>query len=266
MRSVLRRLVARHAALLISTSLLLAVFQFLICAAVASANVGGAIELLLSTLPPIMQSAVTSQLLGGLTIPGLIAFGWSHPIAHALGTAVAIVLAARAIAGEAEAGTIELVLSQPLSRRRYFGAHVLFALAALAAQCVVGVAGTLVGQRAFGLQPFPAPALTRLAANYWALQAAWFGVTLLLSALAREGGRAATVGFMVALTSYLAQVIGVLWSKAAFVLRYTPHHYFSPHDILARGAGVARPVGVLLAVLVVATSLAWVRFRRRDLP
>ena len=266
MRSVLHRLIERYAPLLVSAALLLGLFQFLIGAAVASANVGGAIELLLSTLPPIMQNAVATQLMGGLTTSGLIAFGWSHPIAQALGMAVAVVLAANAVAGEVEAGTIELVLSQPLSRRRYFGTHVLFALAALAGLGVAGVAGTVVGQYVFSLPHFAPAALLRLGACYLALMSACFGITLLLSAFARDGGRVATFGFLIALTSYVAQVIGALWLKAAFVLPYTLHHYFSPGDILVGNASLTRPMAVLVGVFVAGIGIGWAHFRRRDLP
>jgi ABC-2 type transport system permease protein len=263
---VLRRLVERHAPLLVAAPLLLGLFQFLICAAVASANVGGAIQLLLSTLPPILQNAVSSQLLGGLTIPGLIAFGWSHPIAQALGAAVAIVLAAGAIAGEVEAGTIELVLSQPISRWRYFEAQLLFAGIALVVVSAAGIAGTVIGQRVFSLPPFGTAGLLKLGANLLALDAAIFGITLLVSAFSREGGRVATVGFLIALTSYLAQVIGSLWEPAAFVLPFTLHHYFSPRDLLVAGTSPARPVAVLVGVMAAGVAAGWGRFRRRDLP
>lgn len=266
MRSVLQRLIERYAPLLAAAALLLGLFQFLICAAVASVDVGGAIELLISTLPPFVQSAVTSQLMGGLTASGLIAFGWSHPIAQALGIAMAVVLAANAVAGEVEAGTIELVLSQPLSRLRYFVTHVLFAGAALAVLSAAGIAGTVVGQRVFSLPPFAPIALLKLGANFLALVGACFGITLLFSAFARERGRAATVGFLIALTSYLVQVIGSLWIKAAFLVPYTLHHYFSPREILAAHANLARPMAVLTGVIVVGVGLGWWRFRRRDLP
>jgi ABC-type transport system involved in multi-copper enzyme maturation permease subunit len=245
---------------------LLGVFQLLICAAVGSVNVTGALETLVSTLPPLLQSAVGSQLLGGYTAHGLIAFGWNHPIGQAAGAAVAIVLAARAIAGEAERGTIETTLAQPLSRGAYFAAHVGFALAALVLLSAAGVAGSLVGQHSFGLERFPAGAWARLASNYWALHVAWFGVTLAFSAFAREGGRAASAGFMIALVSYVAYVIGALWDRAAFVRPYALNEHFSPQRILVEGAGVWPDVRVLLAVAAVGVAVAWGRFRTRDLP
>ena len=266
MRNQLRSLVARHAGFVALSGLLLAAFQFLICAAVASVDVSGALEKLMESLPPMLQSVLSTTLFGGFSVHGLLAFGWNHPIAQAIGAAVAIVLAAGAVAGEAESGAIELLLSQPLSRGRYFAAQAGFAVGALALLSLAGLGGTLLGQRVFHVEPFSGPALVRLGADFLLLQCAWFGITLLFSAFGREGGRVASAGFLVALASYLVQVIAQLWERAAFLAPYTLQHYFRPQDILVKGEGIARPVGVLLAVTLVTTAAAWWRFRRRDLP
>ncbi len=266
MRNLLRAMAARHAAFVLLSGLMLAGFQFLICAAVASVDVSGAIETLLQSLPPMLQSVVSATLFGGFSVHGLLAFGWNHPVAQAIGAAVAIVLAAGAVAGETESGAIELLLSQPLSRARYFAAQAGFALAVLALLGLAGVGGTLLGQHVFRLEPFAGAALARLGASYLLLQCAWFGVTLLFSAFGRAGGRAAGAGFLVALASYVVQVIGQLWERAAWLAPFTLQHYFRPQDVLVRGAGIARSAAVLLGVTLLTTAVAWWRFRRRDLP
>jgi ABC-2 type transport system permease protein len=265
-RNLLRALAVRHAAFVALSGLFLAAFQYLICAAVASVDVSGAIGTLLESLPPMLQSVVSATLFGGFSVHGLLAFGWNHPIAQAIGASVAIVLASRAVAGEAETGAIELLLSQPLSRGRYFVTQAGFALLALALLGLAGIGGTLLGQRVFHVAPFAAAALVRLGADYLLLQCAWFGITLLFSAFGREGGRVASAGFLVALASYIVQVIGQLWERAAFLAPYTLQHYYQPQDILVKGEGIAKPAGVLLGVALVTTAAAWWRFRRRDLP
>jgi ABC-type transport system involved in multi-copper enzyme maturation permease subunit len=265
-RNLLRSLVTRHAAFVALSSLFLAAFQYLICAAVASVDVSGALETLLESLPPMLQSMLSATLFGGFSVHGLLAFGWNHPIAQALGAALAIVLAAHAVAGEAETGAIELLLSQPLSRGRYFVAQAGFAFAALALLSLAGIGGTLLGQRVFQVEPFATAALVRLGWDYLLLQCAWFGITLLFSAFGREGGRVASAGFLVALASYIVQVIGQLWDRAAFLAPYTLQHYYQPQDILVKGEGIAKPVGVLLGVALMTTAAAWWRFRTRDLP
>ena len=109
-------------------------------------------------------------------------------------------------------------------------------------------------------------ALLRLALAYSLLQGAVFGITLLLSAFGREGGRVASGGFLIVLISYFGEAIGRLWNKAAFIRPWTLHEYFPPHDILVRGLGIAKPAVVLGSVLSASLALAWARFRTRDVP
>lgn len=264
--NLLRLLVTRHAAFVAASAVLLAGFQFLICAAVASVDVVGALTTLVQSVPPLFQSFVSSQLFGGFSKSGLLAFGWAHPIAQALGAALAITLGTQAVAGEAEAGTIEFTLSQPLSRRAYLGAHVMFALASLAALTLAGIAGTVIGQRTYGLEPFAAGRLLRFGADYLLFQAAWFSLAFLLSTWGREAGRVALLAFLLAIVSYLVHVIGSMWEAWRPLVPWTLHAYFKPQEILVQGAGIARPAAVLLGVVAVSLAGAWLRFRGRDLP
>jgi hypothetical protein len=266
MRNLLRFLLARHAAFVVLSGVVLGGFEWLICAVVASVDVTGALDTLVQSLPPLMQSLVSEQFLGGISKSSLLAFGWAHPIAQAAGAAVAIVLAAQAVAGESESGTIELTLGQPLARRDYLAAHVVFALAAMALVTLAGLAGTIAGGHVYGLEPFPARELARLGLDYFALLCALFGLTLAFSAFGREGGRVALAGFLVALVSYLVQVIGSMWAPWGRFVPFTLHAWYVPRDILVHGAGVARPVGTLLGVALAGLGVAWARFTRRDLP
>lgn len=264
--NLMRHLAARQAPFLLASGLLLGLFQFFICAVVTSVNIGAALQALMTSLPPALRALVETQLMGGFSAHGLLAFGWNHPVSHALGTAAAIVLAVRAVAGEIESGAVELLLSQPLSRADYFAIHVVFALLALALLSLAGMAGTLVGQAFFRMDPLRVATLGRIAGNYFLLQAAWFGMVVAFSAFAREGGRVASLGFMLALVSYFAQVIGRLWPRAAFVLPCALHSYFVPQEIVAGTASLVRPATVLLAVTGAGLVVAAWRFQRRDLP
>jgi ABC-2 type transport system permease protein len=265
MRNLLTRLGARHRVLLAASALLLGAFELALCAVVANVDVGGAVEQALAFAPPALQAMIQQEMLGG-TDAGILAFGWNHPIAHALGAAVAITLAARAIAGEIEGGTMELVLAQPVSRLRYLSAHVAFAAAALAGVALAGVLATAVGQRVFGLEPFPIARLGVLLLSFFLLQAALYAVTLAFSAFGREAGRVALAGFGVALFSYLLQVLATLWPAAAFLEPYSLHTYYDPQEILMDGVLGADGVAVLGGVALVGVTVAAWRFRTRDLP
>jgi ABC-type transport system involved in multi-copper enzyme maturation permease subunit len=265
-RNLLRLLVRRHGLFVATSAFLLGGFQFLICAAVASVDVAGALETLMQSLPPIFQALASSQFFGGFSKSGLLAFGWAHPIAQALGAALAITLATQAVAGEAEAGTIELTLAQPLSRSTYLAAQAVFALMALAFITLAGLAGTFIGQRVYALSPFGPGPLLRFGLDYLLFQSAWFGLTLLFSTWGREAGRVALPGFLLALVSYLVHVIGSMWEAWKPLVPWTLHAYYSPQEILVHGAAVTKPLTVLFGVLAVSLAGAWWRFRQRDLP
>ncbi len=266
MRNLLRGLVARHALFITLCMLLLGGFEFLICGLVATVDVSGILKEVTKAVPAFLQGLLTEQVFSGMTTRGILAFGWNHPVALALGAAVAVVLAAQAVAGEIENGTLELLLSQPLSRRNYLFAHVLFALLALGVLSLLGVLGTYLGQKYYGLALFEWRPLRQLALNFFALNAAWYGLALLLSVFARESGRVTGATFLFALLSYVVQALGKLWPAAGLLLPYSLYSYYAPAEILIQEASTAKALTVLGSVCVCSLGLSLWRFQRRDIP
>ena len=266
MFNLFRRLAARHAVFVFICTLIFSAFEFLICALVATIDIGAALNELKKSAPPFMQSMLGEEYFGNLTSRGMLAFGWNHPIAVALGGAIAIVLASRAIAGEIESGAMELVLSQPLSRMKYLISHFAFAAAALLLLSLGGVTGTMAGQNFYGLRVFESSALLKLSMNYFLLQCSWFSLTLAFSVFGREGGRVSGAAFLLALLSYIAQVIGRLLPSAAFVLPYSLYSYYSPQAILVESKSGAGSFSVLFAFSAICLGFAMWRFERRDIP
>ncbi|MBA4311784.1 MAG: hypothetical protein C0417_04045 [Chlorobiaceae bacterium] len=264
--NLLKHLIQRHAIFLCINMFLLAGLQFLICAIVSMIDIPGIVNESMKNIPPFMRALIEQQFLGGLNQKGLLAFGWNHPIALAIGTAVALVFASRAVAGEIESGAMELLLSQPIARLSYFTGHVLFALTSIALLSLIGVCGTLIGIHVYSLAPIDGIILFKVALNFFLLHSAWYGITLLFSVFGREAGRVAFIGFVLALVSYFVQVIAQLWTKAAFLLPYTLHTYYSPQKIFVNSEIKPISVIVLMGFIVVSIGIAGWRFRERDIP
>jgi ABC-2 type transport system permease protein len=264
MTNILRRQLERNWIFLLAAMLVLGGFEFLICAIVASIDVESAFGQLTKFAPPVIRAMIEENLMGG-SPAGVLAFGWNHPVAHALLSAVAITLPARAIAGEVENGAIELVLAQPVSRAQYFAAHLLFGLCALSAVLAAGLAGTAIGQQAFSLDSF-GWRLGLLFLGALLLQLAIYAATLLASAFGREAGRVALVGVLVTVLSFLVNAVATLWDKAEFMKPYSLHGYFDPRQILVQDHLAASSVIVLASIATLATGIAFARFVRRDLP
>jgi hypothetical protein len=76
----------------------------------------------------------------------------------------------------------------------------------------------------------------------------------------------AIAGVLLAVVSYLIDVIASMWSKAAFLHPYSLHHYYDPRQILTQGHLPSASLPVLGAFIIVTGGAVFVHFLRRDLP
>jgi ABC-type transport system involved in multi-copper enzyme maturation permease subunit len=247
----------RHWLFLTIVGVLLAGFQVLICAIVSSINIEGAIRELSQSLPPFVQTLISEQFALGLSSRGLIVFAWNHPVVHALLAAAMMLLASRAIAGEIEAGTMELLLSQPLARSTYLATQMLFALVVLLALAGTMLFGVYLGLSLFNLhQVLPWQTFLPVVANLLSLEIAIYSLTLLLSVSARESGRVVTAALLFVLISYLVQAVARLWSKIQFLANYSISNTTRRADRGEQSRALAQYL-ILLGVGFVAGGLGW---------
>jgi ABC-2 type transport system permease protein len=175
----------------------------------------------------------------------------------------AIGAGARAIAGEEGRGTLDLLLSTPIRRRRVvvetFVAMTLGTLfLAATAWLVTAVAGPAFDLTvAFG-------GLTAAFLNLF-LMALAFG-TLALATGAATGGKGLAIGIAsaAALATFLLKTFGsvVSWLEPYRLL--SPFYYYTGHDPLRNGFHVLDPI-VLAGISVAALVVAMVTFEGRDL-
>jgi hypothetical protein len=130
----------------------------------------------------------------------------------------------------------------------------------------LGITATALGQRVFGLDPFPPQRLLLLLLNFILLQLAAFGITLAFSSFGREAGRVAFAGVLVALLSYLIQAIAALWPRAAWIGPYSLHFYYDPREVLVNGTFAPFEMLLLAGVFAAAATIAFRRYQTRDLP
>jgi ABC-type transport system involved in multi-copper enzyme maturation permease subunit len=265
--NLLARLFKRHRLFLAAIGLLLSGFQILICAIVANTNIGGAIQELSQSLPPFVQNFLSEELAFSIGSRGLLVFAWNHPVVHALLAAVMILSASRAIAGEIEDGTLELVLTQPISRPAYLTTQIVFTFFVLLVLIGLMLASVKIGLWLYNLQRVLSwQTFLPVAINLVSFEMAIYGVTLFLSSLWREAGRVVSVALMFMLVSYLLQAVARLWPAIQFLLHYTIFEYYSPQQIVLNGSISWRDIVVLLAVGFVTGGAGWWKFRRRDIP
>jgi ABC-2 type transport system permease protein len=263
MSNLLRHLFSRNAVFTAACVLLLGGFEYLLCAILATIDVAAGLQSILASAPPLFRSMIGERF---MDMANLKVFGWTHPVALAIGAALAIVLGARAVAGEIENGAVEMVMSQPISRATYYLAQIVHGCVALLLVSAGGIAGAFAGQSVYDIDKFGTNDLLLLGLNYFLLQLSWFAVTLALSSFARESGRVASVAFFVALVAFIVRTIGDLWDRTAWALPYTFYNYFSPKKIVVDHAPDSRDFVLLAVVSLVALAIGGVKFQKRDLP
>lgn len=199
------------------------------------------------------------------TLPGSITLGLQHPIAISFVAIFAVGSTTSAIAGARESGTLEVLLSRPISR-----ATVYFTTA-VATVIVMGlVLAALLGGQVAGIL------LQKLGGeiDLWQMPLVFLNGLMLWSAFAAFGlatsvtfdRHAPAIGLTMAylLINYFLEILGSLWRDADWTQQYSLFHHFNPGKILT---GKADPFD--FAILVVAILLpvvyALIVFPRRDL-
>lgn len=187
-------------------------------------------------------------------------FGWI-PI---MVVVMAIISGTHAIAGEEANGTLDLLLAQPLARRRILFAKAAGMALAFAVMCGVSFPGILLGRL---LVPEFDLAVGRMVAGVATMIAlVWFflGLSLLASAALPSRAAAATLVTSLAVGSYILTIVASLVDALADLRWLSP---FSWADFPATMLhGVQWPgVTLLLAGALLFALVAALAFERRDI-
>jgi ABC-2 type transport system permease protein len=175
----------------------------------------------------------------------------------------AIGAGARAIAGEEESGTLDLLLSTPVRRRTVVRDKFAAMLVGTFALGAIAWLGTVAVAPAFGLHVAIAN-LTAAFLNLFLLGLAFGAIAL--AAGAAMGSKSLAIGVTAgaALLTFLLKTFAaaVSWLRPYRVL--SPFYYYSGHDPLRNGFHAPDPI-VLAGIAVVAVGIALVTFEGRDL-
>jgi ABC-2 type transport system permease protein len=176
----------------------------------------------------------------------------------------AAALGSRAIAGDEEAGRLDVLLAHPIERSRFLIER---ALAMVAALAIAGVVLFAVMVAVSGPAQFGAIGAANLAAasTHIVLLGAFFG-SLALSVGAATGRRAwAAAGVAaVAVLTYFGNTLGPSIEGLAWTRDLSPFHYYAGGQPLHNGLQVGDAL-VLIALSLVLVALAAIAFRRRDI-
>ena len=175
----------------------------------------------------------------------------------------AVATGAGAIAGEEDRGTLELLLSMPLGRRRVTAEKLLAMAAEIVALGVVLLLALWIGVLVIDM----GLSFTHLAAAATGavLLAVGFGaIALLVGAATGSRGAAVGVSAALAVAAYLINSLAALVSQLEGVQKLTPFYHYEAPDPLRQGFSAGH-LAVLLAIAAGAAVAALLVVDRRDI-
>ncbi|HEY3260124.1 MAG TPA: ABC transporter permease subunit [Pseudonocardiaceae bacterium] len=214
--------------------------------------------------PPRGMRAMLGGTADFLHAAGWLSTGMSHPITLALFTSGALTVAVGGVAGEIERGTIEFVLTRPVTRRRYLTAIAAAALVVVTAVQLSGLLVTLLARQTVdGVDQLGVAQVLRPFAGSWLLFAAISQVSLLVSATVSLRGRALALSAGFVVLSFFANFAAMMIDQLSGLRLASVFHYVQPATLL-NGHGLT-DLAMPAAVGVVALAIALVLFGRRDI-
>lgn len=187
-------------------------------------------------------------------------FGWFVPLFF---LAFAISFAARALAGEEEAGTMDLLLANPIPRSTVVlakaGALLVLLLGMGAALLVAVVAGGLIV--GWDLDP---GRLVAACLSGTLLGMAFGGMTFAVGSLTGRRAMTSGIGAGLALGSYLLFTMGGLIEDLATAVKASPIWLYAGTETLTQGLHPGRAL-ILILITVLAAGAATFLFGRRDI-
>ena len=205
-----------------------------------------------SLITALLGTAVGDQ----ITSQMIQAFLFVHPVVLALVWAHEIVLCTRMPAGEIDRGTIDVLLSLPVSRRTVYLCESTVWLASGALILASGLTGHLLTSPS--MPAAMRPDLSRVflvMLNLYCVYVAVGGIAFLVSALCERRGRAIAIVFSIVLASFLLNFLAQFWEPANHLSFLSVMNYYQPAKILQNGQV---PIGDTVTLLVTGSAVWFV--------
>jgi ABC-2 type transport system permease protein len=213
------------------------------------------------------QVQIALRLLGIDPLAAWVTVGQEHPLFLGAASLFLVGGGIRAIAGELEGGTLELVLTRPVSRARYLLSWIAVLVPGAAAIALAYSVGCIAAWELFDpaggtLHPWN---MLESAAYTTLLLTAIAGISLLCSSRSSERGRALSWAVGLVLGSYAWNFLLSLVDTLRPLARLSPWWYYAPGAMIEHGDLPWADAGVLLAITLGCGAIAFVVFGRRDL-
>jgi beta-exotoxin I transport system permease protein len=193
---------------------------------------------------------------------------WNHPFVLLIFSIWAIARGSVAVAGEIEKGTMDLVLSRPVSRTAFLTSQVITAVSGFVVMGSAMVAGNLVGSHYNTLiSPASASTLAGPALNLVAFGWAIFGYTFFLSTFDIVRWRPNLIASVATLAMFIALVLSAIQQlEMKWLEKFSIFKAYDPVEVVTKGQTLGFNAGILGGIGAIGVVLGYLVFARRDLP
>ena len=218
----------------------------------------------LDMLPSIVKTALGGDMLQAGNIAALLTIGYQHPLVMFLLMVFAVGVPTGLLAGEVQRGTMELILSRPVTKTQVYLCACVLTLVGMFALVLVMFLGTVAAVRLYDFgEPIPLDLFWRIAVNAGLLSATFAAFSLLIAASFARLYLAVGVSVAFLTLNYFIAITAQWW-PALYFLRRATLFYLIYYSDLWRGWPV-RNMAILAAILVGAALAGGLIWRRRDL-
>ena len=251
---------------IISWSVLIALYGLLVMYLYPSVKDAGLAQYYLSLPEPLKQMIGVDGLLtpeGKLPLKFFVSAEFLS-FAPVLVTVYAIFSAGNIAAKEAEMGTLDLILSQPIARTRFLTSKFAVILAGLAAVNLGSMAGLALGMNLITERmSLPVLALALLQSSFLVLAVAC--ISMLFSCIFLNPRKALASAGVFTAASYILNFMAPSLGSYQWVERLSVFHYYRSQDVISKGVLDWGSALLLLAVAAGSFLAAVLVFRQRDI-
>jgi len=221
-------------------------------------------EKMFESLPEAFFKAFGIESLGFSTIGQFLAMEHFSIIWPLMAVIMLVSIAGSSLAGEVEKGTVELLLSSPVSRLKIFSAKYLVGLFSLLVFAVISIFAIAPLSAIHGIQYNLADFVLVAVISFlfgWAV----FGLGILFSVIFSEKSRVYMFTGAIVLVMYVLNVIALLSENLDWLKYASLFHYYDYNAALIDGTLDIINVGIFGGVIVICSAFAAWWFRRRDI-
>jgi ABC-type transport system involved in multi-copper enzyme maturation permease subunit len=256
-----------HRSLLLFSMIIISLFQFVFLKVVTTIDYSSILMHLSEQLPENIQAMLGEDFISRQTIEGATAFGLNHPLVLVILSIIAITIPSRHIAGEAETGTLELVLSFPVKRielllNLFISAAVFLFIIIFSAMCSSILSISLFHQLTSDLFV----KMLEIGCNLWLLFVFIMSLTTVLSSFEKEGNKVGFKAAGITLVFYLLHYLSSLWDAIQFTKPFNIFTYYQPGDLMTGQRSFLLHFTVLSCLILLCLLVSMYQFNRRDIP